>query len=285
MDYKFKYASKEASTILNEKDGLLYITFPKLAAQKDVIHGCSTRIGGVSEGIFSSMNLSFTRGDNSEHVRENYRRIGKAIGIDETKLVFSDQVHKTTIHVATKEDMGKGIVKPRELKEIDGLVTNEPGIPMVTFYADCVPLLFYDPVEHVAGMAHSGWKGTVAKIGEKMVQKMNKLYGTKPENIITAIGPSICKDCYEISEDVALEFERAFPREQVEVFLELGENHKYQLDLWKVNEYILTGAGIKRDNLDITNLCTCCNKELLFSHRGSKGKRGNLGVFMCLKER
>ncbi len=285
MNYKFKYASREASTILNEKNGLLYITFPKLAVEKDLIHGCSTRIGGVSEGIFSSMNLSFTRGDNSEHVRENYRRIGKAIGIDETKLVFSDQVHKTVIHVATKEDMGKGIIKPRELKEIDGLVTNETGIPMVTFYADCVPLLFYDPVEHVAGMAHSGWKGTVAKIGEKMVQKMSSLYGTKPENIIAAIGPSICKSCYEISEDVALEFERAFPKEQVEIFLESKENHKYQLDLWKVNEYILTGAGIKRENLDITNLCTCCNKELLFSHRGNKGKRGNLGVFMCLKER
>ncbi len=285
MDYIFKYASKEDSTILNEKEGVLYITFPKLAAQKDVIHAFSTRVGGVSEGIFSSMNLSFTRGDKEEHVRENYRRIANAIGIDETKLVFSDQVHKTVIHVATREDMGKGIVKQRELKEIDGLVTNEPNIPMVTFYADCVPLLFYDPVEHVAGMAHSGWRGTVAKIGEKMVKTMNSLYGTKPENIIAAIGPSICKDCYEISEDVALEFERVFKKEQVDTFLEAKENHKYQLDLWKVNEYILTEAGIKREHLDITNLCTCCNSDLLFSHRGNKGKRGNLAAFMCLKER
>lgn len=283
MDYEFKYASRQNTTILNEKNGVVYITFPKLAAQEGLIHGCSTRIGGVSEGIYASMNLSFTRGDNPVHVVENYRRMGQALGFDATKSVLSDQVHKTHIHVATKEDMGKGILEPKQLKEIDGLVTNEPGIPLVTFYADCVPILFYDPIQRVIGMTHAGWRGTVAKIGEKMVRKMNALYGTKPEHIIAAIGPSICQSCYEISEDVAMEFIHAFPKEQSNVFLEAKPNGKYQLDLWKVNEYVLTGAGVKKEHLDVTNLCTCCNKDLLFSHRGSNGKRGNLGAFMYLK--
>lgn len=159
----FVYANEDHSTIINEKNGVVFITFPKLV-KAGICHGFSTRIGGVSEGHLSSMNLSFTRGDDPEKVQENFRRIGAAIGFDAKDLVLSSQIHETEIRKVTAKDKGDGIVR-ETVSGIDALVTDEAGIPMYTSYADCVPLLFYDSEHHVAGMAHSGWRGTVAKIG------------------------------------------------------------------------------------------------------------------------
>lgn len=141
---------------------------------------------------------------------------------------------------------------------------------------------FYDSEHHVAGMAHSGWRGTVAKIGAKFVAYIQREYGSKPENIIAAIGPSICRSCYEVGEEVAEEFKQVFLPEEIPLIMDDKGNGKYQLDLWKANELILTQAGIRKENLDITDICTCCNSDKLFSHRASHGKRGNLGCFMCL---
>lgn len=269
------------SFVTNITEGVTYLTFPSLM-KEGVKHGFSTRLGGVSKGIFSSMNLSFTRGDNKDHVYENYKRMGKAIGFCQDDLVFSDQVHKTNIRIVTQEDKGKGIIKPINYSEIDGLVSNIPGIPLVTFYADCVPLFFYDPVMKVAALAHSGWKGTVSRIGEKMVNTMSESFSCKPSDIITVIGPSICKECYEISEEVAVEFQQEFTKDQIDEFLIDNHNGHYHLDLWKVNEIILREAGITAAHITTANLCTCCNCELLFSHRASKGKRGNLAAFITL---
>ena len=155
----FVYANENHSTIINEKNGVVFLTFPKLV-KAGVCHGFSTRIGGVSEGHLSSMNLSFTRGDDPEKVQENFRRIGAAIGFDAKDLVLSSQIHETEIRKVTAKDKGDGIVR-ETVPGIDALVTDEAGIPMYTSYADCVPLLFYDPEHHVAGLAHSGWRGTV----------------------------------------------------------------------------------------------------------------------------
>ena len=233
-------------------------------------------VPGVSEGMFSTLNLSYNRGDKKEAVDENFRRISEAIGFDHTKLVFSNQIHETRIHKVTKEDCGK------VMKDMDGLATNEQGIPLYTGYADCVPLFFYDPVEKAAALAHSGWRGTVGRIGAKMVQFLENEYGSKKENIIAAIGPSICRSCYEVSEDVADEFKKELTGHDAKEFLDDKGNGKYQLDLWKANEIILTEAGIRPENLDITDICTCCNPDLLFSHRASHGKRGNLAAFIVL---
>ncbi|MCI6858608.1 MAG: peptidoglycan editing factor PgeF [Eubacterium sp.] len=275
-----KYANENHSTIINQKDGVVFLTFPKLV-EAGVIHGFSTRIGGVSEGCFSSMNLSFTRGDDPKKVAQNFRRIGDAIGFDAKDLVLSSQVHETKIRPVTKKDRGDGIIR-ETVPGIDALVTDEPGVPLYTSYADCVPLLFFDPEHRVIGMAHSGWRGTVAKIGAKFVRYLEEHYGTKPENIVAAIGPSICRDCYEVGEEVAEEFCRVFDKEEIPLLMDKKENGKYQLDLWKANELILTGAGIRKENLDITDICTCCNSDVLFSHRASNGHRGNLGCFMYL---
>lgn len=275
-----KYKNTNHSTKLVTKGEVTYVTFP-LLQKEGLIHGFSTRLGGVSKGYFSSMNLSFQRGDREEDVRENYKRIGEAIGFSPENLVFSDQIHEDTIYSVTKDDCGKGYTKEL-LKGNDGLVTNERQVPLVTFYADCVPIFFYDPVKEVIGMAHSGWRGTVKRIGCKMLSKMQTEYGSKVEDILVVIAPSICKDCYEISEDVANEFKKEMKEISTELYLEEKGNGKYQLDLWKVNEEMLLRAGVQREHLAVTDLCTCCNPELFFSHRASEGKRGNLAGFMML---
>lgn len=282
---QIQYMNNSNTCQIKEKEGVTYITFPKLEQyNNDMLHGFSTRLGGVSKEHLGSMNLSFTRGDEKEAVLENHRRFAKALGYDENKLVFSNQVHLTNFYKVTKKDCGKGITKESDILEIDGLVTNEPGVPLITFYADCVPLFFYDPIKQVIAMAHSGWKGTVERIGAKMVSYMESEYGSKPEDIVCAIAPSICHKCYEVSEDVALRFLEVFGDGYGEELLYKKENGKYQLNLHKACEITLLNAGITPEHLDITDICTCCNPEILFSHRASNGMRGNLAGVMMLKE-
>lgn len=255
--------------------------YPLLDETGIVRHCFTTRYGGVSEGMFSTLNLSFTRGDVKESVEENYRRIAEAMGTDCAHLVCSDQTHTTNIRVVTEADAGKGIIRPRDYTDIDGLITNVPNLALVTFYADCVPLYFVDPVHHAIGLSHSGWRGTVARMGKCTLEAMHREYGTEAADVYCAIGPSICQNCYEVSEDVAVQFEEAFSGHESEILINKG-NGKYQLDLWKANEIVLLEAGVKPEHLAVTDVCTCCNPELLFSHRASHGKRGNLGAFLCL---
>lgn len=277
-----KRANNNHSCEINEKNDVPYITFP-IFPKGEVVHGFSTRLGGVSRGIWESMNLSFSRGDEEKAVRENFRRIGDAIGFSPDDLVFTDQVHETTVMVVTEEHKGMGMVKPKP-ERVDGLVTNIPGIPLATFYADCVPLFFYDPVKKVVGTSHSGWRGTVAGMGAVTIEKMQQEYGCCPADILVAIGPSICKECYEISADVAEAFELEFGKERSIEFLRDDKNGKYHLDLWRVNEIILEEAGVVKEHICTTDLCTNCNPELLFSHRASQGKRGNLAGFIMIKD-
>lgn len=258
------------------------LKFSNLEETGVVKHGFSTRLGGVSEGIFASMNVSFTRGDDKQAVEENYRRIAKALGVEEKSFVCSDQTHTTNVRLVTGNDCGKGVLREKDYTDVDGLITNEPGVTLATFYADCVPLFFVDPVHCAIGLSHSGWKGTVGRMGKQTILAMQEAFGTKSQDLVCAIGPSICQDCYEISEDVAQEFYREF-LEHGDSILEAKENGKYQLDLWKVNAIILEEAGVLPQNIAVTNICTCCNPDLLFSHRASRGKRGNLGAFLCLK--
>lgn len=261
-----------------------FLTYPLLNRTGVVKHGISTRLGGVSEGDLAAMNLSFTRGDDPENVKENYRRIGDALGILPETMVCSRQTHTTNVRVVTRKDAGKGVVRDCDYTDIDGLLTCEPGICLVTFYADCVPLLFVDPVKKVIASSHSGWRGTAARMGQVTVDAMQREYGCRPEDIVAAVGPSICQDCYEVSEDVIQCFQDAFPEKVWDQLFYKKENGKYQLDLWKANERVLLDAGIQEKHLAVTNLCTCCNPQILFSHRASGGKRGNLGAFLMLKE-
>ena len=257
--------------------------FPLLEKCSFITHAFTTRMGGVSTGDCTSMNLSFTRGDDEAAVRENYRRIAAALGTDAKQFVCSDQTHTTNVRRVTKADAGKGVVIPKDYTDVDGLITNEPGIVLSTFYADCVPLYFVDPVHRAIGLSHSGWRGTVNKMGQVTIEAMKREFGSKPEELYCAIGPSICQDCYEISRDVAEEFMKAFPKHVNDILIQKSEE-KFQLDLWKANEIVMLESGVLPEHLAVTNICTCCNPTELFSHRASKGKRGNLAAFLMIKK-
>lgn len=260
-----------------------YLEYPMITETGIVKHGFSTRLGGVSKDCFASMNLSFTRGDYEADVRENFRRIAEEIGVECENLVFSQQTHTTNVRVVTEEDRGIGFARPLEYTDVDGLVTNVPGICLVTFYADCVPLYFVDPVKKAIGLSHSGWRGTVGKIGKMTVELMQKEYGCDPKDIIAAVGPSICQDCYEVSEDVIEKFKENFDENSWESLFYKKENGKYQLNLWKANEWIFKEAGILSEHISVTNVCTHCNSDILYSHRKTGNKRGNLAAFLALK--
>lgn len=277
-------SKKNEENILEFKEygNLPLLKYPLLEETGVVEHCFTTRLGGVSEGVCSSLNLSFSRGDDPEAVMENYRRVAKVFGKRVDDFVCTDQTHTTTVLQVGEAEKGYGVTREKPYTDVDGLITNEPGVILSTFYADCVPLYFVDPVNKAIGLSHSGWRGTVGRMGQKTLEAMQKAFGTKPEEVYAAIGPSICQDCYEISEDVALHFYEEFQGHGDEILINKG-NGKYQLDLWKTNEIVLQEAGILPEHLAVTNICTCCNSEVLFSHRASQGKRGNLAAFLMLK--
>lgn len=288
--------------LLENGDELEYLSFPSLEQTGIVRHLVTTRLGGVSKGEFASMNLSFTRGDRDEDIQENYRRIAHVLGCTPENMIASQQTHTTNIRRVGMTDAGKGITRPLDYRDVDGLVTDEPGVALVTYYADCVPLLLVDSVNKAIGAAHSGWKGTLARMGQCMVDTMNKAFNTSPGELKAAIGPSICQSCYEVSSEVAEQFEvldkgsEALRREITERgiyregfsgklprVVEPGRRQgKYQLDLWLANLLILCQAGIPPENIAVTDICTCHNSRYLFSHRASGGRRGNLAAFLML---
>ena len=268
----------ETVTINNIND-LWYITFPKLSACGMVKHAFSTRLGGVSEGHFSSMNLSFTRGDSFRNVEENYRRICSAVGINISHLVLSRQTHTSNVLCVDESHRGTGYTKP-SFEDIDGLITNKPGVCLVTQYADCTPLLFCDPVKKVIATSHAGWRGTVKKIGAVTVEKMKTEFGCDPSDIIAAIGPCIGKCCYEVDDPVYNEFLN-LGISLDDIITPTTENH-YMLDLKEANKRILINSGVKEENIDVADICTCCESDVLFSHRATAGKRGNLAAIIEL---
>ncbi|MCD8299956.1 MAG: peptidoglycan editing factor PgeF [Clostridiales bacterium] len=272
--------------VLGNGEKVPLLVFPDLKETGMVKHCFTTRMGGVSDGIFSTLNLSFTRGDDYAAVRENYRRVAEAMGVDLNRMVCSHQTHTTNVRVVTGEDAGKGITVTRDYEDVDGLITDVSDLTLALFFADCVPLYFVDPVHRAIGLSHSGWRGTVNRMGECTLKAMSAAYDTRPGDVICAIGPSICQSCYEVSADVADQFASAFPGHEKEILAFHGTDadggSKYSLDLWKANEIILLDAGITPDHLSVTDICTCCNSDILFSHRASHGKRGNLGAFLSL---
>lgn len=267
---------------LNNKDSVPYLIYNSLSEINFINHAFSTRLGGVSTGEFTSMNLAFNRGDKPENVTQNYRRLCNSAGFEFDSLTASAQDHHTVVRAVTSENKGVGIYKPRDMESVDALITNEKGITLVTYYADCTPLFFVDTKTKAIGLAHAGWRGTVGRIGEKVIEKMTELYGTNPANIVSAIGPAISVCCYEVDKPCADNF-LSLEGLDSSKFVFSKENGKYMIDLLETNRQILVSAGVKSENITISDVCTNCNSELLWSHRATNGHRGTMSAFMCIK--
>ncbi|HEX3017477.1 MAG TPA: peptidoglycan editing factor PgeF [Caproicibacter sp.] len=260
-----------------------FLTFPSFSAYPFVRHAFSTRIGGASKDEFSAMNLAFHRGDPDENVTENYRRFCKAAGFDFSTLVSSSQDHHTFIRRVSQENRGIGFWKPKDMLSVDGLITNESGVTLVTHYADCVPIFLLDPKKKAIGLVHAGWRGTAAKIGSVAVAAMTREFGCEPNDLIAGIGPSIGPCCFEVDAPVRDAFAALTELNPADLIREDGGG-KYHIDLWETNRRILMKAGIPANSITVSGICTKCNSDWLFSHRASGGKRGGLSAFMALEE-
>lgn len=263
---------------LKKQGNIEYYTIDSFEETGLVKHCFTTRKGGVSEGCYSSMNLRFHCDDKRENVLKNYEIISSAIGIDYRNIVLSKQVHEDNIYKADYSDMGNGIVKENEFKSVDALITDKKGIPLVTLYADCVPLFFLDKRQGVIATAHSGWKGTVKRIGQKTIQKMKNEYQSRSEDILAAIGPSIRECHFEVGDDVAEIFIRNLGADTA---VKYGD--RYHVNMQKAIYKQFIEEGIPDRNITDSGICTYCMSDLLFSHRKTNGKRGNLGAFIELK--
>lgn len=267
---------------LNNADTVPYLTYNSLSEINFINHAFSTRLGGVSKGEFTSMNLAFNRGDDENNVTENYKRICKSAGFEYESLTASAQDHRTFVRKVTKENTGVGIYKPRDLSSVDALITNEKGVTLVTYYADCTPLFFVDTKNKAIGLAHAGWRGTVGRIGEKVIKKMVEEYSSNPSDLVCAIGPAISVCCYEVDKPCADEFYKLRNLDSTK-FIFPKKNQKYMIDLLECNRQILVDAGVEPENITLSDVCTNCNSELLWSHRATKGHRGTMSAFMCIK--
>lgn len=262
---------------LKTHGGLKYYQIDEFENTGLVKHCFSTRCGGVSKNEFESMNLRMHCDDKRENVLKNYEIICDEIDVNFKNLVFSNQVHCDTIMSVDKNDIGNGITKPQKWEGADGLITNVPGVPLAVFAADCVPVFFLDPEKRVIAMVHSGWKGTVLRIGAKCVEKMIKEFSCRAENVLAAIGPSIGVCHFEVGDDVAEIFRENFGDTVLE------KHEKWHVNMQKAIELQLMKKGVQAENIIKADICTYCNSELLFSHRKTAGKRGVMAGIMELR--
>ena len=263
---------------LHECEGVNWFSASSFDQIPGIHLAIATRFGGVSEGMYSSLNFSVSQGDDPAKVCENFKRFGRAVGLPAEQMVLSQQTHTTNLRYCSNEDGGKGIFRDRGYTDIDGLYTDQTGVGLVISFADCVPVFLADPVKRVVAAVHSGWRGTVGRIGTKMVHLMVDRFGCDPQDIHALIGPSICQDCYEVDEPVITRFKDEYSREQWPLLFRQSDEQirtgHCQLDLWQAARLNLLEAGVDDQHITVTNLCTCCNPDLIFSHRATGGRRG-----------
>lgn len=246
----------------------------ELFQDQPVIQGIYTRHGGISPQPWASLNLGGTVGDPRENVIENRRRIFNSICRPVESIFDVWQVHGNRV-ISTMRS--RPLDQPHE--QADAIVTNRPDVTLMMRFADCVPVLFYDPERRVVAIAHAGWKGTVNKIVKETVAQMKKEYGCHPEKILAGIGPSIGPDHYEIGPDVIQEVEKGYPEHVGDLLRQVGDQTYF--DLWNANRLALQESGVER--IQLAGVCTACHSEDWFSHRGEKGRTGRFGAVLCLR--
>ena len=254
-------------------------TLEYLAAEEiSVPHCFTTRLGGVSTGVLSSLNLGNHRGDSAENVEENYRILGKAVGFVPEQLVLTRQIHSNIVrHVTNRDAAG---LDHRDYPECDALITNTPDVGLVIFTADCTPILLHDPVTGAVGAAHAGWKGTAQGIAQKTVEAMITAFGCDPRNIRAAIGPNIAQCCFQTDRDVPDAMTDALGDAALPFIRQAGE--KYYVNLKEINALFLRRAGVR--HIEISGACTFCQHDRFWSHRYTRGERGSQGAIIICKE-
>lgn len=267
--------------LTHDHGGVVYHTSSVLDGS-GLVHGFSTRLGGVSKGHFASLNLQKNgpEPDGWENVLENYRRFCEALGTDVRNVVRSKQVHEDTVRHVTEADRGKGLFAARDYTA-DALVTNEPGLNLMVFSADCIILLLHDPVTRSIGAVHAGWRGTALDLPARTAGEMGRLFGAKPENIRVAIGPGIGPCCFETYDDVPDAMRGAFGSGVEDYIRPRGA--KWTVDLKGVNAWRLREAGVRPEHIDVCSDCTACHADLYWSHRVAGTKRGLQGALIGLR--
>jgi len=269
------------------KNEFIYIDAPvpfyksRLFSDYNIKHAFFTRKGGVSEGVFDSLNFASGAGDitdSEENVIKNYHIAAEVFGLSGADICRSYQTHTSLVELADEKDRGRGVTRPQYDHGVDGMVTKTPNLLLSVRTADCVPVLLCDKVGKVCAAVHAGWRGTVGGITKNAVELM-VAQGVKREDILAAIGPCIGKCCYEVGKELFKEFTAV--SESYSCFFEpCGE--KYMLDLNLANEFILQEAGLKPENIAVSHLCTKCREDEFFSHRRQGKNRGTLGAFICV---
>ena len=271
-----------AEAVKVEKGGTVTFTFPRLGDPMVLTHAVSTRVGGTSRKTQGSLNISYKVQDEAVRVDENRYLLSKATGMDLGRGAWVEQVHGDKV---VKLDASNRPAHGGSLGQGDGLITNETNIPILILVADCLPVLFFDPLHKAIGLAHAGWRGTVSHVAAKTLLAMGEAYGTRPEEVKAALGPCIGSCCYEVGEEVQKEFAHVFPwHEQV---LQRSSPGHWKLNLAEANARQLMEIGVKEDNLLRSGLCTVGNIGLFYSHRAeaSEGKpTGRVGALMMLRD-
>lgn len=257
-----------------DNEAPVVLACPLFESRGLVRHGFSTRLGGVSEPPFDALNLGMNTADSLENVRENYTRFCREIGVERDKLILTRQVHSADIRIVSEQDAGKGFSRASDLGEFDGMITAARRLPIAVFYADCAPILLLDPVKKVVAAVHSGWKGTLARIGRKAVQMMRRNFGCEPSDILAAFGPSIKQCHFEVGGDVFVQFCQSFGARSLSRSIVKGD--KFYVDTDWLNMRQLVEEGLKEENISICTGCTYCEHEIFYSHRADGGKTGRM---------
>lgn len=263
------------------QNGVTFFAAEGMEAAGGVAHGFSTRLGGVSQGMWADLNLGVSRGDDPDHVRENYRRFLAAIGADGPVMAMSRQVHGGEVHTVTTADLRTDPYEKVEY-EADGLMTDLPGVTLLVYSADCIPVLLYDPVRRVAAAVHAGWRGTAAGIVANAVARMKEVYCSRPADILAAIGQGICSDCFETHEDVPNAMTAALSTSVLH-HIKIKENGKFSVDLRGINRMRLEQAGLDPAHIMVSTQCTSCQPDKFWSHRRMGNGRGSMAAAIQLK--
>lgn len=256
-------------------NGVGLYTQPMLEKLAGFDHGFTAKSGGVSEGYFASLNLSFTRPEKRENVMENYRIFCRAAQIPFDTMVMDNYEHGTTVLKVDRADAGKGY-RFDSLPPCDGLVTNDPAVTLITGHADCMAFYVIDPVKRCIGLAHAGWRGALGRIGAQVVNRMAQEYESDPADIFAGIGPSICPECFEVGDNVAAEFAQAFPDLPCVLPRQGARPH---VDLWMIAAAQLVEAGVQPKHIAFFNVCTMTTQRL-YSHRRDKGNTGGMAAYL-----